>query len=127
MVTVSQDRFFHLRGRHVQHSHGRSSIVTDEPHSGAMIALMPTEEDARRLKLNGGEKAGDLHVTLYYLGEASEWPEHDRQSVINSVIDSFPSHDPAVTRLRIDSRVASLSEESPTLRTQHGFSPFPFQ
>ena len=37
--------------------------------SGAMIALMPTPEDAERLAIEGGEDAEQLHVTLYFLGD----------------------------------------------------------
>ena len=67
---VSSDAF-HLRGRHVQHAHGRRAdlAVGDGEHLGCgMIALMPTAADAKRLALPGGEAAGDLHVTLSFLG-----------------------------------------------------------
>lgn len=87
MVTVSEDRFFHLRGRHVQHAHGRSSTAGGEHLSGAMIALMPTEADAKRLRLSGGEKADQLHVTLYFLGEGKDWSGDERERLINQLID----------------------------------------
>lgn len=89
METVSNDPFFkfHLRGRHVQHSHGRNSTSTGEHLSGAMIALMPSEEDASRLRIGGGELSEQLHLTLYFLGEGSDWDEQGRNSLINAVID----------------------------------------
>lgn len=87
MVTVSEDKFFHLHGRHVQHAHGRNSASDGEHLSGAMIALMPTEADAKRLRLSGGEKTEDLHLTLYFLGEGADWPEDDRRTLINALID----------------------------------------
>lgn len=36
--------------------------------TGGMIALIPTAEDAARLRLPGGEPAAELHLTLMYLG-----------------------------------------------------------
>lgn len=87
MVIVAEDRFFHLRGRHVQHSHGRNSTEGGEHLSGAMIALMPSEEDARRLRIGGGELAEQLHLTLYFLGEGSDWDEQERELVTNAVLD----------------------------------------
>jgi len=94
MVTVREDRFFHLRGRHVQHAHGRSSTAGSEHLSGAMIALMPTEADAKRLRLSGGERAEDLHVTLYFLGEGADWEEKERTRLIDSLIDRVASESP---------------------------------
>jgi hypothetical protein len=44
--------------------------VADEPNPGAMIALVPSEEDAARLVVPGGEKPEDLHVTLCYWADA---------------------------------------------------------
>lgn len=87
MGIVAEDRFFHLRGRHVQHSHGRNSASGAENLSGAMIALMPSEEDARRLRIGGGEATDQLHLTLYYLGEGADWNEQERERITNAVID----------------------------------------
>ncbi|MDN3056855.1 phage minor head protein [Streptomyces sp. SRF1] len=49
-------------------------------HTGAMIALMPREEDARRLALTapGAEPADQLHLTLFYLGEGTDWDAEHR-------------------------------------------------
>lgn len=52
-----------------------------EVHTGAMIALLPSAADAERLAVVGGEAADQLHMTLYYLGEAADWPEEDRTAV----------------------------------------------
>jgi 2'-5' RNA ligase len=87
MVTVATDPAFHLRGRHVQHAHGRNSTEGGEHLSGAMIALMPTEADAKRLRIGGGEKAEQLHLTLYFLGEGSDWSEEERTGLVNALID----------------------------------------
>lgn len=53
--------------------------TTGEPHTGAMIALVPTEADAERLALDGGAERGHepveaLHLTLAYLGDGDAVP-----------------------------------------------------
>src|SRR5690349_17325017 len=35
-----------------------------EPHTGAMIALLPSEADMERLAVPGGEDDEELHITL---------------------------------------------------------------
>ena len=75
---------FHRRGHHVQKAHGRRvHLASDGSHlSGGMIALMPTPEDAKRLALPGGEKAADLHCTLFFLGDdGSVWTEDQRNEL----------------------------------------------
>jgi SPP1 gp7 family putative phage head morphogenesis protein len=43
-----------------------------EQHTGAMIALIPTEEDLDRLAVEGGEPRDELHLTLFFLGLAAD-------------------------------------------------------
>ncbi len=52
------------------------------PRTGAMIALLPTDADADRLALEGGEEAGELHLTLWYLGDGADWDEDQRRELI---------------------------------------------
>src|SRR5690606_33780777 len=54
-------------------------------HTGAMIALLPSEEDAARLALDSGEPAGELHCTLWFLGEAAPWTDDQRNELIAGV------------------------------------------
>lgn len=54
-------------------------------HTGAMIALVPTTEDAARLAIKGGEPAEELHLTLYFLGEGAHWSEEQRNELIDNV------------------------------------------
>ncbi|MFJ6014469.1 phage minor head protein [Streptomyces sp. NPDC092952] len=56
-------------------------------HTGAMIALIPSEEDAERLALNavGAEPAHELHLTLFYLGEGADWDEEHRADLIAGI------------------------------------------
>ncbi|MFI2300161.1 phage minor head protein [Actinacidiphila glaucinigra] len=53
--------------------------------SGAMIALMPTEEDAQRLALDDGEDAAALHLTLFFLGQGDDWSDESRADLIEQI------------------------------------------
>lgn len=44
----------------------------DSEHTGAMIALLPSQADMDRLYVLGGEEDEELHLTLCYLGEAAK-------------------------------------------------------
>jgi 2'-5' RNA ligase len=46
------------------------TAAAPESYDGAMIALVPTPEDAKRLSVESGLSVDDLHLTLCYLGEA---------------------------------------------------------
>lgn len=51
--------------------------------SGAMLALVPTPEDAARLAIEGGEAAAELHCTVLYLGDdATQIDDATRESLI---------------------------------------------
>ncbi|MEV6565873.1 phage minor head protein [Streptomyces kronopolitis] len=56
-------------------------------HAGAMIALVPSEEDARRLALDApdAEPAHELHLTLLYLGEAADWADDQRADLVDQL------------------------------------------
>lgn len=54
-------------------------------HTGAMIALIPSAEDAARLAVDNGEPVEELHVTLAYLGEAADWDGSQRESFRQAV------------------------------------------
>jgi 2'-5' RNA ligase len=62
------------------------TAAADGSHlSGAMIALMPTPEDATRLAIEGGEAADQLHLTLRYLGKGADFDEAARAAIVDSV------------------------------------------
>jgi 2'-5' RNA ligase len=66
---------------------GSLTAAADGSHmSGAMIALMPTAEDAERLAIEGGEAADQLHLTLYFLGDdGAAWTEDQRNELIGNL------------------------------------------
>jgi 2'-5' RNA ligase len=62
------------------------TAAADGSHlSGAMIALMPTREDAERLAIEGGEPAEHLHLTLRYLGKGADFDEEARAAIVDAV------------------------------------------
>jgi len=54
----------------------------DGVHTGAMVALVPSEADAARLAVDGGEPAGHLHLTLMYLGKAADIPAEAQRRIV---------------------------------------------
>lgn len=75
------------------------TAAADGSHlQGAMIALMPTAEDAARLAIEGGEPAEQLHLTLYYLGDGADFSEEQRTALIDAVRQSLA--DDAVAPMR---------------------------
>lgn len=68
-------------GEHVQVTIRAAADV----HTGAMVALVPTVEDAARLAVDGGEPPEQMHVTLAYLGEAADLGPQGQQDVIDAV------------------------------------------
>jgi 2'-5' RNA ligase len=54
-----------------------------EMHTGAMIALVPSDADLARLAVKGGEPADQLHTTLLYLGDAVSYTEETREALVD--------------------------------------------
>jgi hypothetical protein len=67
--------------------HTYRSVTAAGGHTGAMIALVPSQVDAEHLALDepGAEPADELHLTLYYLGEGADWSENHRSDLITSL------------------------------------------
>lgn len=62
------------------------TAAADGSHlSGAMIALIPTPEDAERLAIEGGEAPEQLHCTLRYLGKGADFDEAARAAIVDAV------------------------------------------
>ncbi|MCX4609392.1 ADP-ribosyltransferase [Streptomyces mirabilis] len=65
---------------------GRTAAADGSHLMGGMIALLPTDEDAARLAVDGGEDADELHLTLYFLGDdGAAWTEEQRNELIGLV------------------------------------------
>lgn len=59
-------------------------MADDSGHTGGMIALIPRAKDVDQLTVPGGEKAGDLHLTLAYLGDDVADMSNELRNVIVS-------------------------------------------
>lgn len=66
-------------------------VAAAEVHTGAMIALIPSEFDLQRLAVAGGEDVDQLHLTLAYLGEAAAIDDRTRQGIIAAGTAYFTS------------------------------------
>lgn len=83
-------------------------MAAAEVHTGAMVALIPTAEDAERLAVEGGEPAEELHLTLAYLGEAADLGARGKQDVIDhvsTVANGLP---------RLEAEIFSVNAFNPT-------------
>lgn len=49
-----------------------------QQHTGAMIALIPTAEDAARFAMEDGEPEDELHCTIAFLGKGDAWSYEQR-------------------------------------------------
>lgn len=76
-------------GNLINDGHGLTAAAIDtttgEIHTGAMIALVPTIEDAERLAYDGGEPLDQLHMTLVYLGEAADISNESRLKLLDAI------------------------------------------
>jgi hypothetical protein len=69
------------------------TAAADGSHtSGAMVALIPTDEDAARLAVEDGEPAEQLHLTLAYLGKGADFSDAARQAVTDAVAGVLPHY-----------------------------------
>lgn len=58
--------------RHNPRNTSLTAAARADKRDGAMIALIPTQHDLERLALDGYEPPEDLHLTLFYLGDADK-------------------------------------------------------
>lgn len=64
---------------------------SEQEHTGGMIALVPTEQDAQRYAVDGGDPASELHVTLAYLGDdVTGWDDTTVAAVAEAVAAVAP-------------------------------------
>lgn len=62
-----------------------SAVTAAAEYTGAMIALIPSPDDAARLAVDGGEPVDQLHLTLAYLGEAATIPADVQSSIVEAM------------------------------------------
>ncbi|MER6632886.1 phage minor head protein [Streptomyces sp. NPDC000987] len=72
-------------------SNPREAVAAAVQHTGAMIALLPTEDDARRLAVADGEPADELHCTLMFLGKGADWDSGQRAALVAAMREYAPT------------------------------------
>jgi hypothetical protein len=61
--------------------------MADE-HVGGMVALIPRASDAEQLRVSGGEKLDELHLTLAYLGDdVTDWTADQRNHLTATALN----------------------------------------
>lgn len=78
---------------------------------GCMVALVPSDEEAARIAVEGGEPADKLHVTVAYLGKASKVSEH----TVNRVVAGWAAGHPPIE--------AELTGSTSTFGNRNGDEP----
>ena len=61
------------------------AVAAAEVHTGAMIALVPSDVDLGRLVVDGGEPIDQLHTTLVYLGQADDVSPNAKRALVERV------------------------------------------
>lgn len=64
---------------------------SDVQHTGVMVAFILPVDVARRLALPGGEPVDELHITLAYLGDLSEYDPSADLSPLDDVVAAYAS------------------------------------
>jgi len=85
MLTIVDTEVLPLGGTGATLTLRASKDADTAEHTGAMIALAPTEADAQRLALAGFETAEELHLTLAYLGEGADWSIEQQTALIDAL------------------------------------------
>lgn len=72
--------------------------MSTTPKTGAMIALVPSEADLDRLTVAGGEPRDELHLTLWYLGDAADIDVDTQRAMITAIHDMLTRRETAPLR-----------------------------
>lgn len=65
---------------------GTTGLTADAAeHTGAMVALVPSVDDVKRLAVSGGEPSEELHLTICYLGDAAKIPPPQRSRLLDAM------------------------------------------
>lgn len=67
--------------------------------TGTMIALTLPLEEANKLAVKSGEKPEDLHITLAFLGEATQYSEAERGDIIGALKEVTALSSPPTVKL----------------------------
>lgn len=75
--------------RHNPRNTSLTAAARDDKRDGAMIALIPTQHDLERLALDSYEPPEDLHLTLFYLGNADDITPTQVNEIVTNLVQLF--------------------------------------
>lgn len=116
-VGMSEDEAYDFltRGSAVTAAAGVESYTTDSEHTGAMVALVPSEADLDRLTRVATEPREELHLTLYFLGEAAAYDEAARTALTDAVTQTLDEVRAAVPANIFGASVWNPTSDEPAL------------
>lgn len=94
-----------------------------EPHTGAMIALVPSDADLDRLVLETGEPRDQLHLTLMFLGETADIDDETRNVLRDKIAGSASMYGGPVEATAFAAAMFNPDGESPCWVLQVGGEP----
>lgn len=71
-----------------------AAAARSDKTDGAMIALIPTDADAERLAVPGFEPPDELHLTLWYLGDAVDVSDEQLEELIVGALEAVSDWNP---------------------------------
>jgi len=69
-----------------------AASANESANTGGMIALIPSKADGDRLVLPGGELQEELHLTLWFLGDASQYDAATRDAYAQAIQDEVTTN-----------------------------------
>jgi 2'-5' RNA ligase len=93
--------------------------TTGEPHTGAMIALVPKDPEKWMLPFPGAEEVDSLHVTLAYLGDTEFIPDHVLAALSGSIL-RLADHTPNIEGKVFGASVWNAESDTPSLNLSVG-------
>lgn len=76
-----------------------SESAAAEVKTGGMVALLPDPDTASRLAAAGGLPVEELHLTLAYLGDVTDWAAEQRDDLVDTVREMADGWDPVAGRV----------------------------
>jgi 2'-5' RNA ligase len=93
--------------------------TTGEPHTGAMIALVPKDPEKWMLPYPNVEGYESLHVTLAYLGETDDIPDHILAALSGSIL-RLADHTPNIEGTVFGVSIWNAQSDTPSLNMSVG-------
>lgn len=85
-------------------------------HTGAMIALLPSDDCCDHMHVENGESPDQLHLTLFYLGDAVDYDDEKQQEIVNAIESMVKTRElPTVTARTFGVNHWNTDSEEPSI------------